>query len=204
MESLDYWRLCDELTIVQAAILIAGADPSSITDNIERWDVEKRPAGYEAAKAALSNALLRGKIDGNLVPKLEYDFNGNECGELPGTVDIHSSFVKVEALRQWLADRGFKRGFFFPEGADRPDYLNPGSPRYAPKLAAAVHAWEQASNSSLLKGKTPKKALSKWLREHAAEYGLTGEDGLPNETGIEEIAKVANWQPTGGAPKTPN
>jgi hypothetical protein len=43
----------------------------------------------------------------------------------------------------------------------------------------------------------------KWLREHAAEFGLTDDDGKPNETGIEEAAKVANWQPTGGAPKTP-
>jgi hypothetical protein len=32
----------------------------------------------------------------------------------------------------------------------------------------------------------------KWLREHAADFGLTDEDGKPNETGIEEAAKVAN------------
>jgi hypothetical protein len=51
-------------------------------------------------------------------------------------------------------------------------------------------------------GKHPKGALSKWLREHAAELGLSDDDGKPNETGIEEVAKVANWQPGGGAPKT--
>jgi hypothetical protein len=45
--------------------------------------------------------------------------------------------------------------------------------------------------------------LLKWLREHAADFGLSDEDGKPNETGIEEAAKVANWQPGGGAPKTP-
>jgi hypothetical protein len=28
MESRDYWRLCEELLIVQAALLIAGNDPS--------------------------------------------------------------------------------------------------------------------------------------------------------------------------------
>lgn len=55
-----------------------------------------------------------------------------------------------------------------------------------------------------LKGKSPKQALSKWLREHAAEFGLSDEEGKPNETGIEEAAKVANWQPGGGAPKTPS
>jgi hypothetical protein len=45
--------------------------------------------------------------------------------------------------------------------------------------------------------------LVKWLREHAVEFGMSDEDGKPNETGIEETAKVANWQLTGGAPKTP-
>ena len=54
-----------------------------------------------------------------------------------------------------------------------------------------------------MEGKTPKQALLKWLGEHAAEFELAGEDGKPNESGIEEIAKVANWKPEGGAPKTP-
>ena len=52
-------------------------------------------------------------------------------------------------------------------------------------------------------GKHPKQALDKWLREHAAEFGLTDDEGKLNEQGIEDAAKVANWQPGGGAPKTP-
>jgi hypothetical protein len=52
-------------------------------------------------------------------------------------------------------------------------------------------------------GKSVKDAIKKCLREHAAEFDLANEDGNPNETGIDEVAKVANWQPTGGAPKTP-
>ena len=43
----------------------------------------------------------------------------------------------------------------------------------------------------------------KWLRENGADFGLSDEEGKPNELGIEECAKVANWQPGGGAPKTP-
>jgi hypothetical protein len=53
-------------------------------------------------------------------------------------------------------------------------------------------------------GRSPKQTLVKWLREHAALYKLSDEEGNPNETGIEECAKVANWQDKGGAPKTPN
>src|SRR5262249_8679108 len=42
-----------------------------------------------------------------------------------------------------------------------------------------------------------------WLRQHANEFGLTKEDGNPNEQGIEDAAKIANWDTKGGAPKTP-
>ena len=45
--------------------------------------------------------------------------------------------------------------------------------------------------------------MMKWLRRHADQYGLTKDDGNPNEQGIEEIAKIANWDSKGGAPKTP-
>jgi hypothetical protein len=29
MEGTDYWRLCDELSVIQAALLVVGADPAS-------------------------------------------------------------------------------------------------------------------------------------------------------------------------------
>jgi hypothetical protein len=203
MEDLDYWRLCDELSIVQAALLIAGRDPSSDAAYIEGWDAEKRPVGYEAAKTAISNALRRGAISGKVIPIYEYDINGNECGEVVDSIDFAKSRIEVESLRTWLAGRGLKTGFFFPEPRAPQDYLDPSHPRYAPKLAAAVLAWQATGNEATISGKSPKQALMKWLREHAAEFGMTDDDGKPNDTGIEEAAKVANWQPTGGAPKTP-
>jgi len=50
MEDLDYWRVCDELSIIQAALLIAGRNPSSDAAYVERLEPENRPVGYEAAK----------------------------------------------------------------------------------------------------------------------------------------------------------
>jgi hypothetical protein len=35
------------------------------------------------------------------------------------------------------------------------------------------------------------------LRLHANEFGLTKEDGNPNEQGIQEVAKIANWDTKG-------
>jgi hypothetical protein len=203
MEGLDYWRLCDELSVIQAALLIAGCDPSSDADYIEDWAPEKRPPGYEAAKTALSNALRRGAITGRLIPLYEHDIDGSACGAIEESIDLSSSRIEVKSLRGWLAGRGLKTGFFFPEERDFGDYLDRGHPRYAPKLAAAVLAWRNRKRIS-----DQRKVAEASTHEMASGTcsGLRAdrhEDGKPNETGIEEAAKVANWQPTGGAPKTP-
>lgn len=203
MEDIDYWRLAVELTIVQAALLVAGEDPATLANDVERLDLDARPKKYEAAKYAIKQALFKGRISGEMYPELDYDQNGNPEGPIPGTVDVQRSFVEVESLRHWLEGRGIHNGFFFPEIGDKPDYLDPEHPRFAPKLDAAVRAWNATSDLSALKGRTPKQALMKWLRENAAAYGWTNDDGTPSDNTLDEIAKIANWRPTGGAPKTP-
>lgn len=83
------------------------------------------------------------------------------------------------------------------------DYLDTSHERYAPKLAAVVGAWLACGDPEALRGKHPKQAVMKWLRENAADFGLTDDDGNPQENTIDEIAKIANWKLTSGAPKTP-
>ena len=200
MESLDYWRLCEELSIIQAALLLAESDPSGGDGYAENWDMDKRPKGYEAAKAAITNAFRRGAIKGRLIPNYEYDINGNQCGAIEDSINLVESRVDVESLRQWLETRGIRTGFFFPAATDAPDYLDPKNPRYAPKMAAAVRAWQSVTDAG---ARSPKQALEKWLREHAAEFGLTDEDGNAVNKAMEECSTVANWQRGGGAPKTP-
>jgi len=200
MESLNYWRLCDELSIIQAALLVAESDPSGENGYAEEWPMHQRPHGYEPAKTAIANALRRGVIKGKLIPYYENDVNGVSYRAIEDSINLAESRVDVESLRLWLETRGIRTGFFFPTVPDGPDYLDPKNPRYAPKLAAAVRAWQSVTDAG---GKHPKQALAKWLREHAADFGMTDDEGKPNETGIEEAAKVANWQPGGGAPKTP-
>jgi hypothetical protein len=115
-----------------------------------------------------------------------------------------STTVAVEDLRTWLKSRGFERGFFFPMPKPGPDYLSHDHPNYSAKLAAAIQAWEAVSAElELRRGKSVKQALVVWLRQHANEFGLTKEDGNPNEQGIEDVAKIANWGTKGGAPRTP-
>ncbi len=214
MESLDYWRLCDELSIIYAALLIVGEDPSGNNSYIEDWHESNQPTGYQAAKTALTNAISSGVLPATIrrnlaKPHLEDSvtskFMGNNAA-LQHSIDISLTTIKVNDLKTWLITRGFKTGFFFPQTEiDKPDYLDINHPNYSQKLGAAIESWLAITeNPELLKAKTVKKALTIYLRIHAFRFGLIKDDGNPNEQGIEEIAKIANWETKGGAPKTPS
>jgi len=237
MEELDYWRLCEELNIVQAALLVVGEEARR-AEYVEEQQESGRPKGYEAAKTAICGGLknfifyeteyskfeketlhfprvadalqenheylssLRSRsIEGALVPESEFDMNGNGIGFISGTIDLYKSTVNADSLKQWLRLKGFTTGFFFPEPVETMDFLDPLNTRYAPKLAAAVKAWQAVTDGG--KG-SPKQALDKWLREHAAEFRLTSDEGSPIEQAIQDCSKIANWKQTGGAPKTPS
>jgi hypothetical protein len=199
-EAFDAWKLCDEFTVDQAAHLIVGMPPGFYEGQIAYGNdlspsEDKR---FHMTLAAATNALLNAVKSGRVAPVRSVDLPLGGAGEASRT------FIHIDSIRKWLKERGIKRGFFFTEpDIFEPGYLKKTDTRYAPKLAAAVRAWEGTSDESATKGKSPKQALMKWLREHASEFELSDEEGKPNELGIEEAAKVANWQRGGGAPKTP-
>ena len=53
---MDHWRLCDELSVLQAALLVIGEDPSKENAYAENWKLHEGPAGYEAVKTAITKA----------------------------------------------------------------------------------------------------------------------------------------------------
>jgi hypothetical protein len=208
MEEMDYWRLCDKLSVVQAALLTVGLDPEEYA-NIMYWKIEEYPENFYAAFTAFSNAIISKKLEALIHYKKERLYHeGLNVGESvlveTDEPDWDRTIISIDDIRSWLESRGIRQGFFFPQADDTPDYLDKTNKNYAPKLAAAIGAW-QAINADpgLIKGKTVKQALLKWLRKNADRFGLTKEDGNPNEQGIEEIAKISNWDVKGGAPKTP-
>ncbi|MDA1311288.1 MAG: hypothetical protein O2985_17005 [Proteobacteria bacterium] len=203
MDGLDYWRLCDHLSIVQAALLVCDFDPADYQDSIEESDTNK-PAGYEAAKAAISNALSKRLIGGELIPHYYYEDEGPPAGEVENSIDLTASSVEVGSLRSWLAGQNFRCRFFSSSSTATatPDYLDTDHPRYAPKLAAAVNAWLACADESTTRNMSPKKALEKWLRDNASKFALCDKQGNLNKSAIEQTAMVANWKPGGGAPKT--
>ncbi len=213
MESLDYWRLCDEVSVIQAALLIVGEDPSGGNNHVEGWNPESQPIGYQAAKTAIFNAINSGDLEATIrrdsimghVEESDTEKWLGSKGKFAYKIDTTLTTIKVQNLRAWLSKRGFTTGFFFPQNdGNRPDYLDKQHPNYSPKLAAAIEAWLAVTESpEKMRGKTAKQAIMIWLRSHAERYGLIKEDGNPNENGIEEVAKVANWNTKGGAPETP-
>jgi hypothetical protein len=219
MDALHHWRLCDELTVLQAALLIVGEDPSVSQEFVQNWETTNRPSGYDAAFAALKNAILSNRLPatirhaaterGWIRDPMNHEAVGTDSRNVQIFYNIDPSWdrttVYVEDLRAWLRTRGVITGYFFPESlSSTVPYLNPQHPNYAPKLAAAINAWEAvAGDTSSKRSKTAKQALLVWLRKNAAHYGLTNKDGNPNEQGIEEVSKIANWDQKGGAPRTP-
>ena len=216
-DPIEYWRLVEELTVREAALLVVGCDPSFCNDQ------EAQERGYETMRTAISKALLGNLIQGRVVP-LRGDrsgfYSGDHFGEILepvghrfrdvpeilDPVDPVASTVKVDSLKSWLDDRGLQSDFFLPnrdkDAGDRgPDCLNKDHPHYAPKLAAAVKVWEALATGEVSR-KSPKKRSVEKLRGNATKWGLTTADGKPNNTAIDEIAKVVNWRPKGGAPKT--
>jgi hypothetical protein len=212
MEALDFWKLCDRVTVFQAIVLTIGLDPGNLRSKDvegERWHrerQEKSPDGYGAVKTALLTAIQNGDLKGVTVCELrDTDINGNDNGSLPGTVDIDGTYIPTAAIRQFLKERNFQSAFFTPhEDPSMPGYLDPAHPCYATKLAAAVDAWTVVTTEGKYETEsTPKQLMEKWLRINAVRYGLNKPDGKLNEDGISQITKIANWKPEGGAARTP-
>lgn len=227
----ELWCLSEDFYVSDAAALIAGYNPQMLQRCRNDTYFDRVFGRYHVVMDGLCGAISNGRIKANIrYSAREYGYvdhladidsaestsfileRGTTKGDDEILADDHSCFFKSfpdwglttvsrDDLKTWLASRGVRSGFFFQgdEGARGPDFLDPKNERYAPKLAAAARAWQAVTDPGK---KSPKQALEKWIREHAAEFGLTDDDGNPVNQAIEECAKVANWQQSGGAPKT--
>lgn len=192
--AINDWKLAEDLNVYQIALLSAGHDPSEY----EEWEYGDWPRQTKEDAAAFLNivkyAARSGKIE---FVEILASYSTNE-------IDWHKSLINIDSYRRWLKSRNHTDKFFNCAESDLDALSFPFGQFYAPKLAAAVRAWtEVTSDPEALNGKTPKRALEIWLRKHANEYGLTNKDGNTNNQGIEEVCKVANWKPQGGASRTP-
>ena len=209
MDGVNLWQLCDQLTVIQAALLVLNIDPRGIEHTVEQTPAKERPPGYDAIKAAIMHGLHRLELRGTVV-RLRSPYEGVPLEEVPycdgepltyDNFNVASSIVEVESLKAWLVTKKITSGFFFDKRSDIPGYLDPTNDHYSPKLAAAVKAW-LALEGKKVEGMPEKQALENWLTTHADEFNLRDGSKL-SKSGIKEAATVANWNTKGGAPKTP-
>jgi hypothetical protein len=196
MHHFDLWKLSSEYSIIHAALIISGHSPEE-TERMRESDFASKLPGYLAAKTAVYNAVRSGVLEADVV-------HDGQTFEDPGEINLYRTLISVYELRSWLRGRGVICELFERSAVPEISDELASNRRYPPKLDAAIRAWQAVtSDPSRLAGRSPKQALEKWLTENALSLGLTNRDGQPNKTGIEEICKVANWKPEGGATPTP-
>lgn len=113
--------------------------------------------------------------------------------------DWDETHITVDDLKRWLSSRNLYPPFFFPEGNPE-GFRDSKHPRYAPKLAACIAAWEAVTKPA--NNLTVKQTLEGWLQSNAAAFGVGDEAGIVSSNTAAALASVVNWNPAGGAPKT--
>ena len=197
MDWINNWKMCDELKIWEAVLLILNCDPDEYHKSNDESSYDA-PKGYQPLENAIFAALKKNTIEG-VVEMVLSTSEERMFDEI-----VPDSIVIVESLKKWLISK--KRTdsvVFFPEDVPS-EILDSKHPRYSPKLAAAVAVWEYLDSEEKLKATTPKQAAIKWLHENAREYDLLNRKGDIAESVIKDIATIVNWCPEGGAPKTPD
>lgn len=194
MGEFDLWLKKENLKIQEAILLLMGINPSSV--DLDSLDTKPPSPDYNTWESVLKDAI---EAD-ILVANKAYDPESMR----PDYIYWNETTIPTKNLVRWLFRKEIKDNIFVKQNmTSQFDYLDPENKFYAPKLHAAVEAWLDVTNDPKpLKG-TPKEAIRKYLEKNAKLYGLTVKR-KPNKTAIEEICKIANWRPEGGAVKKIN
>lgn len=184
------WRAASLVTIRQAACLLSNEDPQAHTGS----QLEKLPAQAQTMSHLIAYAILAGE----LVPYACFVRRGEE-GFLPtNEVARHdvlgdSTTILTAELASWCNSKNLPHPWVL-NAAARGSASHSAQNNYPLELRAAIGAFEAVRNDqNATAGQTPKQALLKWLRTNT---------NLGKEA-RERVAIVANWQPSGGAPRTP-
>lgn len=184
------WRHVPALTLGEAACLLQGHDPMKARSN------RVLPSDVEAMRTALEYALK----DGQLEPFEVFAYDEAAGGlllvppsePLRGLVLASQTTVRADSLAKWADARKLEHFWESTTEAQEPARKLKA---YPDELRAAIEAFEAVFyDPKATAGKSPRSALLAWLESNKPELGSNAR---------ERIATVANWQPAGGAPKTP-
>lgn len=194
MGELDLWLKKDNLKIHEACLLLIGLNPSSV--DLDSLDTKPPSPDYKTWESILMDAI---ETD-ILAATKAYDPENMH----PDYIYWNETTIPIKNLKRWLRQKGNIDNIFFKQNMTSPlGYLDPENQNYTPKLHAAVLAWLEVTSDPKKLIITPKEAIRKYLVKNAKQFGLTIKN-TPNKTAIEEICKIANWRPEGGAVKKEN
>lgn len=137
MDPIERWKLADELTVYQIALLIAGYDPAEFErDQPQMWPDNVRQ-DISPFLNAVKNAARSGKLAFTPV-RYENSYSSDD-------INWDESTISIDSLCDWLRLRSFQDGFFVCGKGHVDRIADPSSEFYAPKLGAAVRAWNEVN-----------------------------------------------------------
>jgi hypothetical protein len=179
-----HWRLMTSVTIRQAACLLVGIEPQKFLYSM----FDQLPERARTMSMSIAQAIFAKKLRAHVVM---VKLDGGEYGL--GSIDDakqyfdvgDSSQIRVHELAEWCNENAI--GHPWNQSAIDP---------YPQELRAAIEAFNAVrGDSSVTKRCSPKAALAAWLEKNKPDLSASAR---------ERVATVANWQPAGGAPKTPS
>jgi hypothetical protein len=134
------------------------------------------------------------------VPSIKLGFlraekNTEEDVTVIRAIDWEHTKISVDGIRDWLRMKEHRSGFF-EISSKVGGFRNPEHVHYAPELHCAVDAWEALEEEDV--GKNPKEEIEAWVDQHQNNYKW--DYALQK---AKRIGQVCNWNPKGGANKTP-
>lgn len=196
------WKIQDVVTIQEAVLLAFGVVPEGDYATLLTYRHKAEwPKGMFPLARMLANALESKIIEGTPIYHGEYQ----DAGYFSNRLDIDAALVSITSVQRLFNKKNILDQFFNDTPVANAEYLDVEHACYAPKLHAAVNAWQAIAIDSEGKNtKTPKQNIEIWLRKNAQKFDLAKDDGTLNEHAIEQIAKIINWRPEGGVVKTPS
>lgn len=201
------WASVEDLTLLEAAYLAAGGVPCFLRDDACSQPPAASEYPYEALRILgravgarqlqVTQAAIRSPHSSHEAERIDPE------DLLPGHV-LAPEFVRFTAaeFKRWcLANDVPIPSPLIGKAAARREPLEPtpltgeGVMPMPRELAIALQAWREVSKDfAKYGGVSPKTAITRWLADHHPEVSGHAR---------ERIATMANWQPGGGAPKTP-
>jgi len=232
MDELSVYKPIPLYTVVEVSALIVGVNPEEVREHddpsdprdfyVMRGDAKGsfQPTYLAVTRSLISNDLVCAKIE-TLLSAIKHSaptigFSGGQrfptqssemaFSKVPAKLSLNLPLITSNEVKEWLRTKGINSDFFSVDSSSTstPEYMNKDHTCFAPKLFAAVKAWEGAALDDENYG-TPKQQMEKWLTVRAVEFGLVHQrDGANYNKGdlktsaIEEICAIANWNQEGG------